>query len=110
VTERIQSSGRPAAISNDLPEWLSRIVDHYNSHACNQFILAGNIHDLFFTPDAGQFVTLPELIQQSIVPRFNVVLSYDIGNGIKVERGGEIFGKWNEKPEASSKHPRTPSS
>jgi len=29
-----------------------------------------------------------------LLPRFDVVLSYDIGNGIRVEKGGEIFSKW----------------
>ena len=29
-----------------------------------------------------------------LLPRFDVVLSYDLGNGIRVEKGGEIFSKW----------------
>ena len=88
-----------------LPPWVSRIVDLYNSHAANQFILTGNVHDLF--PRAGEdFSTLAELIQEEIVPRFDVILSYDIGNGLRVERGREIFGKWSEKPETSSRQPR----
>ncbi len=29
-----------------------------------------------------------------LLPRFDVVLSYDLGNGIRVERGGEIFSTW----------------
>jgi hypothetical protein len=93
----------PAA---QLPSWLAEIVDLYNSHAGNQFILAGNIHDLFSIPGRDDLITLPELIQQLIVPRYNVVITYDIGNGLRVERGADIFGKWNERPEASSKSPR----
>ncbi len=107
MTDRIQAPSRSAFSSDPLPEWLSRIVDLYNSHACNQFVIAGNIQDLFFVSDTSRLATLAELIQESIVPRFNVVLSYDIGNGVRVERGGEIFGKWNEKPEVTSKNPRT---
>jgi hypothetical protein len=29
-----------------------------------------------------------------LLPKFDVVLSYDLGNGIRVERGGEEFAKW----------------
>jgi hypothetical protein len=29
-----------------------------------------------------------------LLPRFDVVLSYDLGNGIRVEKGGEIFSSW----------------
>src|SRR5262249_28066544 len=37
-----------------------------------------------------------------MMPRFDVVLSYDLGNGIRVERGGETFSQWpaaKETPE-----------
>ena len=37
-----------------------------------------------------------------MLPRFDVVLSYDIGNGIRVEKGSEIFSRWpqiKENPE-----------
>jgi len=29
-----------------------------------------------------------------LLRRFDVVLSYDLGNGIRVEKGGEVFSKW----------------
>jgi len=92
--------------TSTLPAWLNRIVDLYNSHSCNQFILTGNTHDLF-PGGKEEFVTLTELIAQSIVPRYNVILTYDIGNGLRVERGSDVFGKWNERPEATSKNSRT---
>jgi SpoVK/Ycf46/Vps4 family AAA+-type ATPase len=92
--------------SSALPAWLNRIVDLYNSHACNQFILTGNTHDLF-PANENDLVTLPELIAQSIVPRYNIVLTYDIGNGIRLERGADLFTRWQDRPEVASKHPRT---
>ena len=42
-----------------------------------------------------------------ILPRFDVVLSYDLGNGVRIEKGGEIVTKWpafKENPEL----PRAP--
>lgn len=90
------------ATPSNLPPWLNRIVDSYNSHACNQFILTGNTHDLFPLPERekSDFVTLGDLIGQCIVPRYNVILTYDIGNGLRVERGAELFAKWNERVSA----------
>lgn len=95
------------ASTSALPPWLDRIVDLYNSHSCNQFILTGNVHDLFPAANDRDLATLPQLIAHSIVPRYNVVLTYDIGNGIRVERGAEHFARWHERPEAATKHSRT---
>jgi hypothetical protein len=38
--------------------------------------------------------SLSEFLLQGLLPRFDVVLSYDIGNGIRVEKGGDIFSRW----------------
>ena len=92
--------------ASTLPSWVNRIVDLYNSHACNQFILTGNTHDLFPGAAREEFVTLTDLIGQNIVPRYNVILTYDIGNGLRIERGGELFGKWSERAEATGRIPR----
>ena len=102
----IGGSNKIVATTSNLPGWLNRIVDLYNSHACNQFVLSGNTHDLFAAGEKGDFVTLAELIGQSIVPRYNVVLSYDIGNGLRVERGAELFTKWNERASAGGSRAR----
>lgn len=89
------------------PSWITRIVDLYNSHSCNQFIITGNTHDLFPAADKSDLWTLSELIAHRIVPRYNVILSYDIGNGLRVERGAELFAKWNDRAGAAGKDPRT---
>jgi len=38
--------------------------------------------------------TLYGVSARSAPATFDVVLSFDIGNGIRVEKGGEIFSKW----------------
>lgn len=93
----------------DLPAWIRQIVDGFNSQAHTQFILSGNIHDTFPVRANGQatFGTLSEFLQDTIIPRYQVVLTYDIGNGLRVERGGDIFGRWQEKLDAASRAPRT---
>ena len=40
--------------------------------------------------------TLGDYLSEVLVPRFNVVLSYDLGAGIRVERGREEFAKWSD--------------
>ena len=43
---------------------------------------------------ASRIGSLTEFLLQVMLPRFDVVLSYDLGNGIRVEKGGEIFCNW----------------
>jgi hypothetical protein len=91
----------------DMPAWAWEIIHAYNSQTHNQFVLTGNIHDLF--PVAGGpdgLGTLAQLIEREVIPRYDIVLSYDIGNGIQPIKGREQFGKWNQKPELAAKDPR----
>jgi hypothetical protein len=79
-----------------LPSWARELVTLYESNAANQFILYGNISDRLVLP-LGQKAVLGDLndfLLQVLLPRFDVVLSYDLGNGIRVEKGGEIFSQW----------------
>ncbi|MCZ7640448.1 MAG: hypothetical protein M5U12_32965 [Verrucomicrobia bacterium] len=50
--------------------------------------------------------SLSDYLQQVVIPRYQVVLTYDIGNGLRVERGSDVFGRWNEKTEVVGKAPR----
>jgi hypothetical protein len=89
-----------------LPAWASRLVSLYQSHAANQFLLYGNVNDRFLL-DAHTLGSLYEFLARVILPRFDVVLSYDLGNGVRIEKGGDIVTKWpafRENPEL----PRAP--
>lgn len=89
-----------------LPLWADKLIALYQSHAANQFLLYGNVNDRFLL-DAKTLGTLPEFLNRVILPRFDVVLSYDLGNGVRIEKGGEIVTKWpayKENPEL----PRAP--
>ena len=44
--------------------------------------------------DGARLSTLTEFLQAVLLPTFDVVLSYDLGNGIRVERGAQLFEKW----------------
>ena len=88
---RISAMATPA-----LPDWAADLVAQYESQAASQLILYGNVHDRFVLPLAAgaELGSLSEFLLKVLMPSFDVVLSYDLGNGIRVERGGEIFSQW----------------
>ena len=80
-----------------LPSWATEIIDLYESGACAQFILHGNVDDRLLLPLAGatpRTVALDTFLRERLLARFDVVISYDLGNGIRVEKGGERFAEW----------------
>src|SRR5215467_13329625 len=78
-----------------LPQWALDAIQLYESNAANQFIIYGNVNDQMVVPSPSLHLgSLTDFLLQVLLPRFDVVLSYDIGNGIRVEKGGEIFSKW----------------
>jgi len=78
-----------------LPQWGLDAIQLYESNASSQFIVFGNVNDQLLVPSASpRLGTLTDFLLNVLLPRFDVVLSYDIGNGIRVEKGGEIFSRW----------------
>jgi hypothetical protein len=82
--------------SASLPQWTQELIELYESGAASQFILHGNIADLALLPGAGggRLVSLEQFLREVLLGKFDVVLSYDVGNGIRVEKGGETFSQW----------------
>src|SRR5215212_4907560 len=92
-----------------LPTWANKLITLYESQAANQFLLYGNVNDRFLlrSGEKPALGTLYEFLTRVMMPRFDVILSYDLGNGVRVERGGEIVTRWpafKESPEL----PRAP--
>jgi len=85
-----------AAAALSLPSWAQEAIQLYESNAASQFVLFGNVYDQLLIPSGNKngIGTLTDFLLQVLLPRFDVVLSYDLGNGIRVEKGGEIFSKW----------------
>jgi ATPase family associated with various cellular activities (AAA) len=80
----------------NLPAWAQSLVERYESNAANQFLLYGNIADSVSlqTPSGPRLGALSEFLLSALLARFDVVLSYDLGNGIRIEKGAELFSKW----------------
>jgi len=83
-------------LTMNLPAWAQCLVEWYESNAANQFLLYGNIADsvLLQTANGPRLGALPEFLLSALLTRFDVVLSYDLGNGIRIEKGAELFSKW----------------
>ncbi len=79
-----------------LPQWASEVIAHYSSRVSGCFLLHGNVNDhlLLPRPEQTKLGRLQDFILEMLLPRFDVVLSYDIGQGLKVERGGQTFSEW----------------
>ncbi len=79
-----------------LPEWAQEIITRYESNATGEFILYGNVHDRLLLPLGAQAEVgdLRDFLIRVLLPRFDVVLSYDLGNGIRIEKGGPVFEEW----------------
>lgn len=91
-----------------LPAWASDLVTAYESGAASQFILAGNVNDRLLLPiGVGEWGTLVDFLAKVMLPRFDVVLVYDLGSGLRVERGGQVFARWPRMKDVPSL-PRTP--
>ncbi|MEO1856193.1 MAG: AAA family ATPase [Rubritalea sp.] len=81
----------------ELPSWSKEVIASYESGTAGCFVLHGNVHDSVMLGHGGrkqQLGNLGDFLQESLLPKFDVVLSYDLGFGMRVERGGEIFKKW----------------
>lgn len=90
--------------SPSLPAWAKEVIDLYESGASAQFILHGNVSDRLLLPAADgkqRIGSLDEFLREVLLARFDVLLVYDLGNGARVEKGGERFAEWpawKEKP------------
>jgi hypothetical protein len=93
-----------------LPQWALDAIQLYEASAANQFVVYGNVNDQMVVPSPTEHLGgLTDFLLQVLLPRFDVVLSYDIGNGIRVEKGGEIFSRWPQLQQEPSL-PRAPRS
>jgi ATPase family associated with various cellular activities (AAA) len=91
-----------------LPAWAQRLITLYESHAASQFILYGNVNDRFVLPlEPESLGSIYDFLRKVLMPGLDIVFSYDLGNGIRVERGGEVFSQWQGFKE-QSELPRGP--
>jgi hypothetical protein len=85
-----------AYLRETLPDWAKEMIAFYESDSANQFILYGNIYDRFLFNADGETVhgSLVDFLKRVLMPQFDVIFQYDLGNGLRVERGGEKLKEW----------------
>jgi len=80
-------------LSPEAPAWAAEIALAYESTAQGQFILYGNVHDRI--PVNGALVNLVGYVETELLAGFQVVFAFDLGNGLRVERGADILADWS---------------
>jgi hypothetical protein len=74
------------------PAWASELALAFESGAHSQFILHGNIHDRCAV--GAKLVNFSDYLEEELLKSFPVLFVYDLGNGLRVERGGSVVQKW----------------
>ncbi len=74
------------------PAWATELDVAFRSGASGQCVLYGNVHDRLAVAD--RLISIDRYLQDTLLAAINVVLSYDLGNGLTVERGEEHLAQW----------------
>jgi hypothetical protein len=74
------------------PAWASELEIAFRSGASGQCVLYGNVHDRLAVGD--RLISVDRYLQDTLLAAMTVVLSYDLGNGLTVERGEEHLAQW----------------
>jgi len=79
-----------------VPSWAREVIARYESGTAGCFILHGNINDqfLFSGKEGARLGRLNDFLLETLLPQFDVVLSYELGLGLRVERGKEQVAEW----------------
>ena len=93
---------------SNLPNWAQEVISGYESGAAGCFLLHGNTGDRQLMPGGERFPegerlgTLADFLSEVLLPRFEVVISYDLGEGLRVIRGEKIYSEWARESESPS--------
>lgn len=78
--------------SHDAPHWAKQIDVAFKSGASSQFIVHGNVNDRMASAD--QLVNIEHYIRDELLREFDIVFTYDLGNGLAITRGAEKIAEW----------------
>jgi AAA+ superfamily predicted ATPase len=77
------------------PTWSKEMAEIFKSGSISQFVLYGNVDDWVTFREKEdqplQCLSLKDFLTKVMFSPFEVVLSYDRGNGIKVLKGSQLF-------------------
>ena len=83
-------------MSIELPEWAVEMRDLFRSGSVAQFILHGNVFDVVPAPGpgGGRLLSLNAFLDEVMFERYDTVLHYDRGRGIRATKGAEEWAEW----------------
>lgn len=77
---------------HNAPNWAKQIHVAFKSGASGQFVIHGNVNDRISSN--GQLVNIEHYIRDELLRDFDIVFTYDLGNGLAVLRGAEKIAEW----------------
>lgn len=79
-----------------IPDWAQEVITSYESQAAGCFIMHGNVSDrmIIEKDSTAELGVMQEFLMEVMLPRFDVVITYDLGFGMRIERGGDVFHRW----------------
>jgi hypothetical protein len=81
--------------SNGLPQWAEEMRRLFRSGSVAQFLIHGNVFDV--VPSSGatsRLLSLKAFLDEVMFEKYDTVLHYDRGKGIRAVRGAEDWGEW----------------
>lgn len=77
--------------------WAEEIRRIYLSGAANQFVVHGNVNDRFLIPyddsAKSRIGNLTDYLSEVQLRKFDLVLTYELGSGLTMERGEDLYRK-----------------
>jgi AAA+ superfamily predicted ATPase len=83
-------------MNSGLPAWAEEMRDLYKSGSVAQFLLHGNVFDTVVNPGTPEprLLSLGSFLDEVMFEKYDVILHYDRGKGIRATRGADDFGEW----------------
>src|SRR5512136_2401252 len=80
----------------ELPAWAEEMRDLFKSGSVSQFLLHGNVFDMIAAPGLpeSRLISLSAFLDEVMFEKYEVILHYDRGKGIRATRGAEDWGEW----------------
>jgi AAA+ superfamily predicted ATPase len=92
VPEQATRTAKRDELPKWYPAWALQIADLYFSRTTSVFVLHGNTYDLvplndISAPGRAEFGAIPEFLSEQLFGRWDLVLHYDLGRGLRVFAG-----------------------
>ncbi len=83
-------------MNSGLPGWAEEMRDLFKSGSVSQFLLHGNVFDTVITPGLSEtrFLSLGAFLDEVMFEKYDVILHYDRGKGIRATRGADDWSEW----------------